>query len=107
MPAPFGPRSANTVPGSTDRETSSNARFEPKRFDTPSTSMAIMLDCARPSRVDALGPLTLLFADAAMTTALSILISMGRCAASVRMMTAVIAAVLGINVPITALRVSF
>ena len=53
LPAPFGPRSAKTVPGSTDRETSSNARFEPKRFDTPWTSMAIM-GISRGVRFDAL-----------------------------------------------------
>ena len=37
LPAPLGPRSAKTVPGSTESDTSSNAWFEPKRFDTPLT----------------------------------------------------------------------
>ena len=72
LPAPLGPRSAKTVPGSTESETSSRAWFEPNRFDTPWTSIAIIVGSVEPFRSEARvseRPLSMPLVDVAMATA--------------------------------------
>ena len=43
LPAPLGPRSPSTVPSGTDRSTPSRATVAPKRFTSPSTTIASVM----------------------------------------------------------------